>query len=156
MIITPQQDQALKAVSAWYKDPRSARFFYLGGYAGTGKTTLAKHFAASVSGVTFCAFTGKAALVMRQKGCPGASRPRTSARSRRTWSGRTMRRCRSAPSTRASPLRCWCEPSCWTRSASSRKKETPGDGRGSEFLTSWKEGVSCPTQHIACSICARN
>ena len=73
MIITPQQDQALKAVSAWYKDPHGAPFFYLGGYAGTGKTTLAKHFAASINGVSFCAFTGKAALVMRQKGCVGAS-----------------------------------------------------------------------------------
>ena len=31
------------------------------------KTTLAKHFAASMNGVSFCAFTGKAALVMRQK-----------------------------------------------------------------------------------------
>ena len=37
MIITPQQDQALKAVSAWYKDSHSTPFFYLGGYAGTGK-----------------------------------------------------------------------------------------------------------------------
>ena len=73
MQITPQQDQALKAVSAWYKDPHGAPFFYLGGYAGTGKTTLAKHFAASINGVSFCAFTGKAALVMRQKGCVGAS-----------------------------------------------------------------------------------
>ena len=73
MQITPQQDQALKAVSAWYKDPHGAPFFYLGGYAGTGKTTLAKHFAASVNVVSFCAFTGKAALVMRQKGCVGAS-----------------------------------------------------------------------------------
>lgn len=73
MQITPQQDQALKAVSAWYKDPHGAPFFYLGGYAGTGKTTLAKHFATSMSGVSFCAFTGKAALVMRQKGCVGAS-----------------------------------------------------------------------------------
>lgn len=73
MQITPQQDQALKAVSVWYKDPHGAPFFYLGGYAGTGKTTLAKHFAASVNGVSFCAFTGKAALVMRQKGCVGAS-----------------------------------------------------------------------------------
>ena len=73
MQITLQQDQALKAVSAWYKDPHGAPFFYLGGYAGTGKTTLAKHFAASVNVVSFCAFTGKAALVMRQKGCVGAS-----------------------------------------------------------------------------------
>ena len=41
--------------------------FRLFGYAGTGKTTLAKYAA---SGATlFCAFTGKAAYVLRQKEC---------------------------------------------------------------------------------------
>ena len=45
--------------------------FRLFGYAGTGKTTLAKHIAEGVDGkVLFAAFTGKAALVMRSKGCP--------------------------------------------------------------------------------------
>lgn len=44
------------------------------GYAGSGKTTMAKEIAASVDGqVLFMTFTGKAALVLRKKGCPGAS-----------------------------------------------------------------------------------
>ena len=44
--------------------------FRLFGYAGTGKTTLARHIAEGVDGkVLFAAFTGKAALVMRSKGC---------------------------------------------------------------------------------------
>jgi exodeoxyribonuclease V len=44
-------------------------FFCLGGYAGTGKTTLAKELAEVVTGgVVFGAFTGKAATVMRRKG----------------------------------------------------------------------------------------
>ncbi len=48
--------------------------FRLFGYAGTGKTTLAKHIAEGVDGeVKFAAFTGKAASVMRGKGCHGAS-----------------------------------------------------------------------------------
>ena len=48
--------------------------FRLFGYAGTGKTTLARHIAEGVDGkVLFAAFTGKAALVMRSKGCDGAS-----------------------------------------------------------------------------------
>ena len=48
--------------------------FRLFGYAGTGKTTLARHIAESVDGkVLFAAFTGKAAQVMRNKGCDGAS-----------------------------------------------------------------------------------
>ena len=48
--------------------------FRLFGYAGVGKTTLAKRLAESAAGETaFAAFTGKAALVMRSKGCAGAS-----------------------------------------------------------------------------------
>ena len=53
---------------------RHAAIFRLFGYAGTGKTTLARHLAERVDGkVLFAAFTGKAALVMRSKGCERAS-----------------------------------------------------------------------------------
>jgi exodeoxyribonuclease-5 len=48
--------------------------FRLFGYAGVGKTTLARHIAEGARGETaFAAFTGKAALVMRSKGCSGAT-----------------------------------------------------------------------------------
>jgi exodeoxyribonuclease V len=75
---SPQQDDALAAVARWLKDkPGSGHtplVFRLFGYAGTGKTTLARHVAEGVDGkVLFAAFTGKAALVMRSKGCDGAS-----------------------------------------------------------------------------------
>jgi exodeoxyribonuclease V len=73
MNVSAHQDQALQAVASWYADPRRPQVFYLGGYAGTGKTTLAKHFAESIGNVLFCAFTGKAALVMQRKGCTGAA-----------------------------------------------------------------------------------
>src|ERR1041384_1857908 len=77
-VFTPHQDAALKAVSAWLKakpgqggTPQTFRLF---GYAGTGKTTLARHLAEEVDGkVLYAAFTGKAALVMRSKGCERAS-----------------------------------------------------------------------------------
>jgi ATP-dependent exoDNAse (exonuclease V) alpha subunit len=69
---TPEQDAALKAVSAWMKQPKE-QLFRLFGFAGTGKTTLAKEIAEGISGdVLFGAFTGKAASVMRSKGCDGA------------------------------------------------------------------------------------
>ena len=43
---TLQQDAALTATSAWLKAARGrASIFRLFGYAGTGKTTLAKHLA---------------------------------------------------------------------------------------------------------------
>jgi exodeoxyribonuclease-5 len=75
---TPHQDAALRKVSDWLKaSPGSAgvpAVFRLFGYAGTGKTTLARHIAEGVDGdVKFAAFTGKAALVMRNKGCEDAS-----------------------------------------------------------------------------------
>jgi exodeoxyribonuclease-5 len=77
-IFTPHQDAALKAVSAWLQAGPGSRgtpqVFRLFGYAGTGKTTLARHLAEDVDGkVAYAAFTGKAALVMRRKGCAGAS-----------------------------------------------------------------------------------
>ncbi len=69
----PQQDGALRAVSNWLKAGET-NVFRLFGYAGTGKTTLARHFADGLEGkVLFGAFTGKAALVMRSKGCKNAS-----------------------------------------------------------------------------------
>jgi len=77
-VFTPHQDAALNAVAAWLKSGPGSRgtpqIFRLFGYAGTGKTTLARHLAEDVDGkVAFAAFTGKAALVMRRKGCAGAS-----------------------------------------------------------------------------------
>lgn len=80
-IWSPQQDAALSAVAAWLKDVgvghrrvRNQQVFRLFGYAGTGKTTLARHIAEGIDGkVAFAAYTGKAALVMRSKGCEGAS-----------------------------------------------------------------------------------
>jgi exodeoxyribonuclease-5 len=72
VIWSPQQDAALAAVSRWLK-AGTPQVFRLFGYAGTGKTTLARHTAEAVGGeVVFAAYTGKAAHVMRAKGCVGA------------------------------------------------------------------------------------
>lgn len=74
LIWTPQQQAAIDAVMAWLADPKGRQVFRLFGFAGTGKTTLAIHLASLVRGpVVFAAYTGKAALVMRSKGCTGAS-----------------------------------------------------------------------------------
>ena len=73
MELSPQQDAALVAVSKWLKQgyPQVFRLF---GYAGTGKTTLARRIAEDVDGdVLFAAFTGKAALVLRSRGAKKAS-----------------------------------------------------------------------------------
>jgi exodeoxyribonuclease-5 len=68
-----EQAAALDRVRRWLKagEPQIFRLF---GYAGVGKTTLARHIAEDAQGeAAFAAFTGKAALVLRSKGCRGAS-----------------------------------------------------------------------------------
>jgi exodeoxyribonuclease-5 len=72
------QAAALDRVARWFRSGPKAntpgQVFYLGGNAGSGKTTIAKLFAAGVDGrVEYCAFTGKAAHVLRSKGCAGAT-----------------------------------------------------------------------------------
>lgn len=73
MALSPQQDRAIKSVNAWLKDDHAPQVFYLAGFAGTGKTTIAKKLAQDAGKVVFAAFTGKAALVLKSKGCKNAS-----------------------------------------------------------------------------------
>jgi exodeoxyribonuclease-5 len=74
MTFSPQQDQAMKMVNSWLKDKKRNPIFRLFGYAGTGKTTIARELAEQTSGrILYAAFTGKAALQLRKKGCTGAS-----------------------------------------------------------------------------------
>ena len=69
----PEQERAIAKVKAWLKDGFGQQVFYFFGYAGTGKTTLAKFLADQIDGrVIFAAYTGKAAHVLRTKGCEGA------------------------------------------------------------------------------------
>jgi hypothetical protein len=69
---SPGQAAALDKIGRWLRDGRP-QVFRLFGYAGTGKTTLAKHITAGLGGRgVFVAPTGKAAAVMRDNGCHGA------------------------------------------------------------------------------------
>lgn len=73
MQFSPQQDAAIAKVAAWLRDDSADPVFYLAGFAGTGKTTIARHLAEQSDKATqFCAYTGKAALVMRRAGCDNA------------------------------------------------------------------------------------
>lgn len=69
-----QQAQAFDAAVRWFKQPVRDRkqVFTIYGAAGTGKTTLAKKFM-EMARCHFMTFSGKAALVMRKKGCDGAT-----------------------------------------------------------------------------------
>jgi len=71
---SPQQDAALTQFGRWFSGNPHGEVFRLFGAAGTGKTSLAKELRQMISGtVLYGAYTGKAALVMRSKGCEGAS-----------------------------------------------------------------------------------
>jgi exodeoxyribonuclease-5 len=69
-----QQKDALRKFDYWFRNESNRKkLFTMAGFAGTGKTTIAKHFASMIDGdVLFAAFTGKAANVLRTKGCEGA------------------------------------------------------------------------------------
>lgn len=73
MELSPQQKEALAAVKAWVQATDRMPVFRLFGYAGTGKTTIAKEATSLVGGrVMYGAYTGKAALLLQNKGCFGA------------------------------------------------------------------------------------
>jgi exodeoxyribonuclease-5 len=64
------QGEAVDKVIAWYNGGKETpQVFRLFGYAGTGKTTLAKYIAEALdTSVLFATFTGKAASVLEKKG----------------------------------------------------------------------------------------
>ena len=72
MNLSPDQQRALKAVRRWLANPNRKQIFRLFGYAGTGKTTIARELVAGMDNVMFATFTGKAALVLKSKGCEPA------------------------------------------------------------------------------------
>ena len=74
MVLTKKQEEGLKIAVERYnnKEPWTC----IAGYAGTGKSTLVKFIVAALNlrpdDVCYITFTGKAALVLRDKGCPNA------------------------------------------------------------------------------------
>lgn len=78
-VFTPSDEQAkaIKQIVEWYKS--GSQEFYLAGYAGVGKSTVAAHAIEVLKGqnkgvknVRTAAYTGKAASVLRKKGIPDA------------------------------------------------------------------------------------
>jgi exodeoxyribonuclease-5 len=74
MILTNKQEEGLKVAVARFK--AGEPWTCISGYAGSGKSTLVKFIISALKipedEVCYVAYTGKAATVLRQKGCPNA------------------------------------------------------------------------------------
>lgn len=71
MMLTPDQQSVFEAIINFAKHPTRSHIT-VGGYAGTGKTTVTAHTVATLrslgfNNIGFCCFTGKAASVLRGK-----------------------------------------------------------------------------------------
>lgn len=72
---SPGQEKALRDVAEWYRSESATKqVFHLFGYAGTGKTRLAKTIDEDLTNgsAQFMAPTAKASQVLRSKGCDNA------------------------------------------------------------------------------------
>lgn len=71
--LSADQKKALDALVSWFIDAKKSPFITLGGYAGTGKTTLIGVLRSELNKVdkklkvTFCSYTGKATRVLHSK-----------------------------------------------------------------------------------------
>lgn len=73
MILSKDQKKALDRLLSWFKDQDKPAYISLGGYAGTGKTTLISIFREKLNKenkklkVSFCSYTGKATRTLKNK-----------------------------------------------------------------------------------------
>ncbi|HNW44082.1 MAG TPA: AAA family ATPase [Elusimicrobiales bacterium] len=73
MELSQDQHNALAELLGWYKDAGKKQFITLGGYAGTGKTTLIAVFKSGLAAsgakirIAFCSYTGRAAQNLKNK-----------------------------------------------------------------------------------------
>ena len=75
MELTSKQSNAITKAEKWYK-ANNSQFFTILGYAGTGKTTITQYIIQQLGlkdSVAYVTFTGKASLVLTQKGCPATT-----------------------------------------------------------------------------------
>ena len=76
IVLTKKQEQGLREAVARYES--GEKYTVISGFAGSGKSTLVKFIIEALhvdpqTEVAYVAFTGKAASVLAQKGCPNAT-----------------------------------------------------------------------------------
>lgn len=73
LVLSDSQQEALDSIFDWFISQDRNQFLTLGGYAGTGKTTLTAEISEVLHNekpdmrIAFCAYTGKAARVLESK-----------------------------------------------------------------------------------------
>ncbi len=71
-ILSNEQEQVVNSIYSWFKES-SKQYITLGGYAGTGKTTILGSLTAILNkgkkklNIAYCSYTGKAARVLERK-----------------------------------------------------------------------------------------
>lgn len=73
--LSEEQLICVNKILEWARDPKAKQVFRVQGVAGSGKSSIVMYAMSMLSSlrVLYAAFTGKAALVMGQKGCPNPS-----------------------------------------------------------------------------------
>jgi len=72
-VLSPDQKNVLSTLMSWNVDSHRAPYITVGGYAGTGKTTVIAEFRKDLTKlsentkIAFCSYTGKAARVLQQR-----------------------------------------------------------------------------------------
>ena len=82
IVLSKDQKKALDDIISWYKKDKEAMpYVALGGYAGTGKTTLIAVLRKELNKIDkglkvgFASYTGKAARVLKIKPCASTTPP---------------------------------------------------------------------------------
>jgi exodeoxyribonuclease-5 len=74
--LSPEQLNAVNLTRKWYNE-QNKQYFVIAGLAGTGKSSIVNYLpnelGLSHNNVAYTAYTGKASMVMRSKGCYGAT-----------------------------------------------------------------------------------
>lgn len=70
--LTDDQLTAITNAGVWYQHEHGP-VYAIGGYAGTGKTTIIKEIIRTHTHAAVCAFTGKAVSVLKHKGVPATT-----------------------------------------------------------------------------------
>ena len=87
MTLTNGQEKGLKIAVERYRSREP--YTVIAGYAGSGKSTLVSHIIDALQiapqDVCFATFTGKASLVLREKGCENSLMERLSINLERDW-----------------------------------------------------------------------